>query len=366
MTIETTSLKPEIIKRIESDFGSTIAAFIWKKVLEHQLWTNRSIPIGSIMTFFGSQLLARTGPSDVIIPQPDASFWQWCDGAAITNANSPLLGANTPNFQEKFLKGLATAGLFGGQSTINIQHNHGAITSSETDRSPEQIADDGSDHTNGGFHAHTVANSWPTAESVIPPFIEMQYYLRIDGGPGSSTPSAEDTISTSFGDLINDDLVKYAKILSQELATALHLNALLLDTIIPVGSVIPIMTNIAGVPLVDTNVFQECDGAEITNENSPLRSIGGEPRFVPNLIEHYIRVPSTFGLSGQTGGLNDNNFSHNHTGKTQIHENPEDVDPSNDAFMGKRTHFHNIEADFLNLVNVEPPFATVKFYMRIQ
>jgi len=367
MTISTPVLKPNIIQKIESDFGSTISAFIWKKVLQHQMWTNRSIPVGSILSFFGSQLLARTGPFDELIPQPDSSFWQWCDGAAIINPNSPLLGQNTPDFKEKFLKGYGTLGILGGQSTINLQHNHSGITQLETDRSNEENVDDGGDHTSGSHHTHPISNNWSTSESIIPPYTEIQYYIRIDGGPGSSTPSLDDTIPTTFGSLINDQITEYAKILSQELATTIHYNSLLLNTIIPIGSVIPIMTNIPGVPAPDLNIFQECDGSEITNENSPLRSIGGENRYVPNLIEHYLRVPSTFGLSGQNGGVNDSTlFAHNHGGVTGYQENDEDGDPSGDEFMAARRHRHGINSDLVNPLNVEPPYFTVRFFMRIQ
>lgn len=368
MTILTPQLKPNALQKIESDFGSTIASFIWKNVLQHQLWVNRSIPLGSILSFYGSQLLARTDLIDELIPQPDSSFWQWCDGSIINNANSPLFGEATPDFREKFLKGYPILGLIGGQSTVNLSHNHGGTTSSRSDGSTQIIADVGNDPIRAGAeHAHSISYDWSANESFIPPYSEVQYYLRIDGGAGSTIPSLDNFLSTTFGSLINDQMAEYAKILSNEMATMIYYNSFLLDSLIPIASIIPIMTNIIGVPGPDLNIFQECDGSEITNENSPLRSIGGSQRFVPNLLDHYIRIPSSFGLSGNFGGLNDSNqFKHNHGGQTSGHPNPEGGDPSNSLHMAEPWHVHQVFNDLINPINIEPPFYTVKFFMRIQ
>ena len=355
MTIETPLLKPSVLRSIETDFGSTICKAIWRKVMMFQLWTNRSLPVGMILNHYGSQTYANGDP----LAGPNTDYWQWCDGGVIANANSPLNGQNTPDFKEIFLKGASTIGTIGGQPTINLQHNHGGITSYEHQANGSG-GDSGGDTTVGTFHAHGIANNMSTAESVIPPYKEIQYYIRVDGGAGQKAPG----LSTVIGDAIEEDFGKFGTIMSNELATLLYNNTLWLDAMMPLGTVVPIMTNIPGVPPVDLNVWQECNGAEILNENSPLRSIGGNQYFTPDMTDRYIRVPTAFGESGLQGGVNTYDFAHNHTGYTEYMINPAGMDHS-DAVRAHDRHRHTLPGD-LSVINTEPPFYTVKFYMRIQ
>jgi hypothetical protein len=166
---------------------------------------------------------------------------------------------------------------------------------------------------------------------------------------------------------IDEELVsKFGDIVSNELATVLKQNMDFMSSFCPIGEVIPILTGMPGVPNPDPNIFQECDGSEITNENSPLRSQGGSPRFVPNMIGKYIRVPINFGLAGNSGGYNTTlQFKHDHGGRT----NTVGVGGAIRSGYNKRharSHSHAINYSFPNPINVEPRFYTVKFYMRIQ
>lgn len=158
----------------------------------------------------------------------------------------------------------------------------------------------------------------------------------------------------NFGDLV-----------SQELATALKRNADFLLACSPVGTIAPILVGFPGVPTPDPNVWQECDGSEITNEHSPLRS-QHEKRFTPNMIERYLRVPAIFGQSGQVGGENATlQFKHNHGGRTNVVGIGGAIKSGYDSRTA-RPHSHGIKESFFHPVNVEPPYYTVKFYIRIQ
>ena len=166
---------------------------------------------------------------------------------------------------------------------------------------------------------------------------------------------------------INTDDLEYGDIVSFEVSSQLKDNIDLLSLVVPVGEITPIMVGITGVPTPDSNIWQECNGSEIVNENSPLRTIGNEQNFTPDLRERYIKVPIIFGQSGQIGGLNNTFiFRHNHAGVTGAHEAPEDGDPSNDQRMAEPFHTHTIQFDFNFSINIEPPFFTVKWFMRIQ
>ncbi|MCH9665273.1 MAG: hypothetical protein K0U41_05435 [Gammaproteobacteria bacterium] len=168
-------------------------------------------------------------------------------------------------------------------------------------------------------------------------------------------------------DKVTSNLINYGNIVSHELATHLRENLTVLNNIIPVGEVVMIMVGIPGVPLPDPNIWQECNGSEITNQNSPLRTAGAAQRYTPNMINRYIKIPTNVSDTGDLGGHNDTySFRHNHGGRTGGHRAPEDGDPSDSAHRTATDHTHTIDFAFPNLVNVEPPYYTVKWYMRIQ
>ena len=166
---------------------------------------------------------------------------------------------------------------------------------------------------------------------------------------------------------IDDDLVsEFGDVVSNELLTELKTNMDFMSSFCPVGAVAPILFGLPGVPTPDPNIWQECNGSEITNPNSPLRSQGSSVRRTPDLRDRYVRMPNTFGLSGNTGGFNSTLiFRHNHGGRTN-------TVGTGGAIRGgynkrhARSHSHAINTSFPNAINVEPPYYTVKFYMRIQ
>lgn len=166
---------------------------------------------------------------------------------------------------------------------------------------------------------------------------------------------------------IDADDLKFGDVVSYEVGTALKENIDLLSLVVPVGEVVPIMVGMPGIPTPDSNMWQECDGSEITNENSPLRTVGDQVHNVPDLREKYIQVPQIFGESGQVGGYNDNYiFRHNHAGVTAAHLAPQDADASNSQHRVDTLHSHTIDWAFDYAYNVEPPFYTMKWFMRIQ
>ena len=164
---------------------------------------------------------------------------------------------------------------------------------------------------------------------------------------------------------IDNNITDFASIISQELATLIKGNIDYIQKSIPIGSIKPIMVNIPGVAAPDPNIWQECNGSEITNPNSPLRSTGSQQRFTPNMVDRYIRGATTPGESGSSAGSNNTTMSHNHTGVTEGH-----VSPENDDDGGARNvqwvHVHGIASDLTTPISMEPAFMIVKFFMKIQ
>jgi len=166
---------------------------------------------------------------------------------------------------------------------------------------------------------------------------------------------------------IDDDWTKWGAIHSKEVAERFQAGMEILYAMVPVGGIYPIMVGIPNVPTPDVDVWQECDGSEITNPNSPLRSLPGQPRYTPNMQDHkYPRITKTLGVVGTFGGTNDADFEHTHT--TSAHEHA----VKDCGFGGKDSqkdvkafHIHSTPPD-MEILNAEPEYITIRYFMRIQ
>lgn len=164
-----------------------------------------------------------------------------------------------------------------------------------------------------------------------------------------------------------DGVADFSDVVSTEIAADLKLNIDFLQAVCAVGQVAPILTGLPGVPTPDPDYWQECNGSEITNENSPLRSLGANKRYVPDMRQRYIMMVKPGGqASGTLGGENSTYaFRHNHGGITSTIGTNSDVDHSSNM-QEARDHYHTVGYSFDYPVNVEPPHIIVKFFMRIQ
>ena len=88
-------------------------------------------------------------------------------------------------------------------------------------------------------------------------------------------------------------------------------NNFLLD-LSPIGTIIFINTNQYGGGQPNFALWQICDGSEITNPNSPIRSIGLNQRFTPNLKDRYLKGANASNLN-PTGGSQLHNLAHGHS-----------------------------------------------------
>lgn len=166
---------------------------------------------------------------------------------------------------------------------------------------------------------------------------------------------------------IDDVYGEFGKIKSKELSAQLKTSIDLITEMIPAGQICPIMVNIPGVPAPDPNIWQECNGSEITNPNSPLRSLPGQPRYTPDLRDRFLRITKTLGQVGFTGGVNSYaGFGHRHT--IGMHTNflkVVDTD-ADDQLSTALNHNHAMSDALLSTYNFEPLHRIVKFFMKIQ
>ena len=85
-----------------------------------------------------------------------------------------------------------------------------------------------------------------------------------------------------------------------------------LQDLAPVGTIIFVNSNQLGGGQPNSLYWQVCNGSEITNPNSPLRSIGLNLRFTPDLRDRYARG-ALLSNTNPTGGSHNHNLSHQHT-----------------------------------------------------
>ena len=165
-----------------------------------------------------------------------------------------------------------------------------------------------------------------------------------------------------------NNLANFSDVVSQELAQSLKLNIDFFQNLCAIGQVAPILTGVAGVPLPDPNIWQLCDGSEIVNENSPLRSLGSNQHFTPNMTDRFQMMVKPGGQSAGTLGGENNTyaFKHNHGGYTGSVGSNSGSRHSHNRREAAFSHNHTIANSFDYAFNVEPPYYTVKFYMRIQ
>ena len=119
-------------------------------------------------------------------------------------------------------------------------------------------------------------------------------------------------IWTPFGEF----QVQYEISFDEEISKKIVLNNNWALDLKPIGSIIFINTNQPGVEAPNPNVWQYCDGSEITHPSSPLRSIGLARRFVPDLRKKFPRVGNNFNINA-TGGSWEHRLSHAHSTGTQ-------------------------------------------------
>jgi hypothetical protein len=134
-----------------------------------------------------------------------------------------------------------------------------------------------------------------------------------------------------------------------------------------VGSIELVQINQYGVSIPDTGVWQICNGDEITNPYSPLRTDGLRERFTPDVTNRFIHC-STTTTDNSTGGSQLFNLNHAHGGTTQsyiplpIHK----VGDDGDERYANNSHAHAIFPDLNNSQNIDYPAGLqLAAYMKI-
>lgn len=160
---------------------------------------------------------------------------------------------------------------------------------------------------------------------------------------------------------IDDNQTDFGDLVSVELFGQLRDNINHLIDAMPVGTIIPILHGLTGVPTPDSNIWQECDGSAITHPLSPIRNT-----IAPDYKTEgrYMRMYTNPGEIGNLSGSNTKNLSHNHGGQTGINGAiPQNAD-TDDDFWTAKDHTHSISSA-LGVFNFEPLHCRIKHYIKI-
>lgn len=166
---------------------------------------------------------------------------------------------------------------------------------------------------------------------------------------------------------LDDDDVKAGTLVSVETFSSIADNINYLMDSAAVGKIAIILYGLPGVPIPNPKYWQEVDGSEVTEEDSPIRGTT-----LPNnkLRGQYLRGCDVIGDVGNHGGDNLKNLRHNHGGTTTILA---DVDPEtlhtnqdNDQYNCTPFHTHTLLGDLSATQNFEPAHIRIRTYMKIR
>lgn len=162
---------------------------------------------------------------------------------------------------------------------------------------------------------------------------------------------------------IVEEEVHYPHTVSEEVVRKLAHNMNLLGKLCPLGSIRAIQLNQHGVQAPDPILLQLCDGSEITNPISPLRTVGLAQKFTPNMTGRMVRgAPDT--VSNNFGGNFTIDLSHDHNGNTGL-SGGSIKGEEGDEKTSRQNHRHPIVTDMSNVEPVNPCSQLLAFYMKV-
>lgn len=165
------------------------------------------------------------------------------------------------------------------------------------------------------------------------------------------------------GDLVSTDLFS---------AICTNLNTLMVS--IPVGTIMPVLSGISGIPEPDTNVWELCDGHPVSNQASPIRN-----RNTPDLTtpgaggpeSPFLKGALSIGQAGNGNGPENYGgahyppwLAHSHTGGTGDYAAPQSISNGNTWFTWVTDHVHGITSDLAGS-QVLPVNITIKCYIKV-
>jgi len=134
-----------------------------------------------------------------------------------------------------------------------------------------------------------------------------------------------------------------------------------------IGSIANIQINQVGVSAPNSSIWQLCDGSEIVDPGSPLRTIGLTTRFTPDYDLKFLRIDDTVD-ENPVGGSDTFNLTHDHGGQTTGLTPVQPVlgNTGSDRKNHDPFHEHGISDDLTSPIAIDSPAGyNLAPYMKI-
>ncbi len=152
---------------------------------------------------------------------------------------------------------------------------------------------------------------------------------------------------------------------SEELMRKLFQNMNMMNELAVIGSIDAYAVNIPGVPVLEATIHQLCDGTEITEPHSPLRTINPTTRNAPDIRNRFIRGANASTNSGnELGGSDTVNLAHDHGGVTGEFNGPINGEQGGDHNIADG-HHHSIASALNATEPLDPAHMQIAYYLKI-
>lgn len=173
------------------------------------------------------------------------------------------------------------------------------------------------------------------------------------------------TIPDIFTEILDSE-VGFERPCSEEVKRKIAQDLNFLSQLALIGSITPLALNQPGVSSPEPTVHQLCDGSEITNATSPLRTMGIDMRFTPDMRNRYLRGANAGTVLGnELGGAATLNLAHAHGGFTGAFAHAILGEEGNDNTVPANNHAHPISSDLSAMEPLEPAHQQIAYYLKI-
>lgn len=162
---------------------------------------------------------------------------------------------------------------------------------------------------------------------------------------------------------VEDAEVSYNRPVSDETVRKIIQNVNMLAELAKIGQILGVAINQPSVETPDPLQWQQCDGSEITQENSPLQSTGGSQRFTVDMRKHFLRGSPDESTNGYTASDLTSNVSHTHTTGFVGYATVGEEGDERHGYVAP--HNHPVSTDLSAAEPIDPSHLKVVFYLKI-
>lgn len=166
--------------------------------------------------------------------------------------------------------------------------------------------------------------------------------------------------------VLNDEEFTVERPISMQAARKLAQAVNMLSQLVIPGQIRAYALNQIGVKSPDlTGQFQYSDGGEITDPNSPLRTIVPTSHYTPDMRDRFVRGADAGTTSGnEAGGAATLNLLHTHTTGGVSPPRGSDGEEGDEQMSGQ-DHGHAISNDLSATEPLDPAHIKVAFFLKI-